>query len=74
MSSENNQNKTEENSNKISNTILLTIDSIIKLKEFLNQDEIKNDYLDIDILFRHYINHFIIIYSSFRYKLSESIL
>ena len=56
MSSENNQNKTEENSNKISNTILLTIDSIIKLKEFLNQDEIKNDYLDIDILFRHYIN------------------
>ena len=56
MSSENNQIKTEENSNKISNTILLTIDSIVKLEEFLNQDEIKNDYLDIDILFRHYIN------------------
>ena len=54
MSSENNEN--EENSNKNSNTILLSIDSIVKLEEFLNQEEIKNDYLDIDILFRHYIN------------------
>ena len=56
MSSENNQNKENKNSNIFSSyPILASIDSIVKLEKFLNQNKIENEYLDIDILFRYYI-------------------
>ena len=56
MSSENNQNKENKNSNIFSSyPILSSIDSIVKLEKFLNQNKIENEYLDIDILFRYYI-------------------